>query len=90
MQRSFGATMQRRRGLNEALAATSLAELCQLYTPIAPPVHPPAHVAYPPSSYFHTSALLAAAIDTATMPIRTLGTCSEAPFPNILQTFFQS
>uniref|UniRef100_A0A7S3QR85 Misato Segment II tubulin-like domain-containing protein n=1 Tax=Dunaliella tertiolecta TaxID=3047 RepID=A0A7S3QR85_DUNTE len=72
-----------RRGLNEGLAATLLAEHCQLYVPAAPPLHPPSHLAFPPSSYFHTSALLAAALDTATMPIRTVGSAATPLGPPI-------
>ncbi|KAF5828118.1 Misato segment II tubulin-like domain-containing protein [Dunaliella salina] len=72
-----------RRGLNEGMAATLLAEHCQLYVPAAPPLHPPSHLVFPPSSCFHTSALLAAALDTAIMPVRTAGSAASPLGPPI-------
>ena len=64
-----------RRALNEGLSATILSEHCPLFIPVSPPTKPPYHLSYPLSSHFHTSSLLAAALDTATTPVRLAGVC---------------
>ena len=59
--------------LSEGLALSQLSEHSHLYIPSTPPLHPPPHLLYPPASSFHSSSLLAAALDSSTLPLRLIG-----------------
>lgn len=62
----------RRHWLNDALSHAVLSQRCDTYVPLAPPVPPttlPA-VRWQPGNLYHTAGILAAAVDTATLPFR--------------------
>ncbi|GLC43413.1 hypothetical protein PLESTB_001554800 [Pleodorina starrii] len=77
------ATARARDDLSQALALTRVAELASLYVPLAAP---PASSALPYLSYdaalpFHSSAILACAVDTALLPTRLTGVRSPLGEP---------
>ncbi|KAK9826905.1 hypothetical protein WJX81_007954 [Elliptochloris bilobata] len=63
---------QRRWRLSEALSAAELAPRVSLYAPLAPPPSPQSlpHLRWRLGDAFHTSAMLAAVVDTVTLPYR--------------------
>lgn len=69
---------------NEALATALIPDLCSLYVPISAPPRPSSlpHLQYRPSNLFHTSAIVACAIDCITTPFRLTETSTKCGNPS--------
>ncbi|GFR39723.1 hypothetical protein Agub_g204, partial [Astrephomene gubernaculifera] len=81
--RGGSAAAAAREDLSEALALTRMTELVSLYVPLAVPADRTAlpYLSYNPWLPFHSSAILASAIDTALLPTRLAGVRSALGEP---------
>ncbi|PNH08711.1 Protein misato 1 [Tetrabaena socialis] len=77
------ATARARDILTEGMAVARMSELASLYVPLAAPADRRAlpYLSYSPGLPFHSSAILAAAIDTALLPTRLTGVRSPLGAP---------
>ncbi|GAX76227.1 hypothetical protein CEUSTIGMA_g3671.t1 [Chlamydomonas eustigma] len=69
-----------RSAANDAMALSTLPELCSMYVPLAVPWsrHAFPHLIYKTNSHFQTSAILASAIDSFTLPARLTPGCPQS------------
>lgn len=78
--------------LSEGLATARMAELASLYVPLAAPADPATlpYLSYNPAVPYHTSAILATAIDTALLPVRLTGRSTARSSLRYLDSFTTS
>jgi Tubulin domain len=74
-QQSAAATSTTRQSLARTLSVAELTQLVTLYVPLAPPPLPIPRVQSMAAHRYHSSAVLAAALDTITLPMRSTGVC---------------